>query len=104
MKYLFIITGRCWFQRSYGNTYHTATMEVRDGDGNTVYTNKSGERYGYGDQFVVTATEYLFKAGYLDGLEHYCTGGNESLYLYCERMGYPRPIINTIDVQREGDL
>ena len=104
MKYTFIITGRRWFQKSYGNTYHTATMEVRDENGNTVYTYKSGERYGYGDQFVVTATEYLFKAGYLDGLEHYAHGGTEPLYIYCERLGYPRPIVNTIDVQRERDL
>jgi len=104
MKYLFIITGRRWFQKSYGNTYHTATMEVRDENGNTVYTYKSGERYGYGEQFIVTATEYFFKAGYLDGLEYHSNGSIEPLYRYCERMGYPRPIINTIDVQRERDL
>jgi len=104
MKYLFIITGRRWFQKSYGNTYHTATMEVRDIDGNTVYTYKSGERYGYGEQFITTAMEYLLEAGYLDGLIHYSHGGTEPLYRYCERMGYPRPIINTIDVAREKDL
>lgn len=104
MKYTFIITGRRWFQRSYGNTYYTATMEVRDMDGNTVYTYKSGKRCGYGDQFVYTAMEYLLEAGYLDGIERYGQGGMESLWRYCDRIGNPRPIINTIDVAREKDL
>ena len=104
MKYLFIITGRRWFQRSYGNTYHTATMEVRDEQGNTVYTYKSGERYGYGDSFIQTAMEYFIAAGYLDGLKQHSNGNTEPLYRYCERMSYPKPIINTIDVQREKDL
>ena len=103
-KYLFIITGRRWFQRSYGNTYHTVAMEVRNADGDTVYTHKSGERYGYGEHFIQTAVEYLEKEGYLDGLQHYSHGGNEPLYAYCERMGYQKPIISAIDVTRERDL
>ena len=99
MKYQFIITGRRWLQRSYGNTYHTATMEVRDMDGNTVYTYKSGERYGYGEQFIVTAMEYFIAAGYLPEAAR-----TQCITTFCRDNGYPAPIINTIDVTREKDL
>lgn len=104
MKYLFIITGRRWFQKTYGNTYHTVTMEVRNENGDTVYTYKSGQRYGYGNQFIATAVEYLMDAGYLDGIKIYNSGSRESLWRYCDRVGYPEPIINVLDVAREKDL
>lgn len=55
------ISGRRWFQRSYGNTYHTVTIYK---DGEPVYT--SPRTYGYGDHFLQTAVEWLRKNGYPD--------------------------------------
>jgi hypothetical protein len=57
---LFII-GRRWFQRSYGNTYHT--VEIKD-----VFSQKqiayTDIEYGYGDQYKDTAHRALKKLGY----------------------------------------
>lgn len=48
------ITGRRWFDRRYGNTYHAVTVFFSDG------TSKASEiRYGYGDHYLQTAAEML---------------------------------------------
>ena len=41
------LIGRRWFQKTYGNTYHTVTVLI---DGTEVY--QSPKSYGYGDQYV----------------------------------------------------
>ena len=48
------IEGRRWFQRSHGNTYHTATLHFDDGTSKT-----SDITYGYDDQYLQTAYEMM---------------------------------------------
>jgi len=48
------ISGRRWFQRSYGNTYHTTTLFYADGTSET-----SPRHYGYGDQYLQTAFDMM---------------------------------------------
>lgn len=48
------IIGRRWFDKNYGNTYHTA--EVRQGD---VTLAKSKITYGYGEQCLQTGLDML---------------------------------------------
>jgi hypothetical protein len=77
------IAGRRWFQRSYGNTYHTVTLFY--GDGATV---KSEPRYGYGDAYLQTAFDMM-------GLPY---GGTRVLR---EELGITHDVS---DVERERDL
>lgn len=55
------ISGRRWFQRSYGNTYHTVTI-TRDGE----VVARLGPTYGYGDGYLQTAVDWLKANGYPD--------------------------------------
>lgn len=48
------IEGRRWFQRTYGNTYHTTTLFYDDGS-----QTKSERIYGYGDHYLQTAFEMM---------------------------------------------
>ena len=48
------VQGRRWFQRTYGNTYHTVRVLV---DGREVF--QSEKQYGYGEQYLQTACEWL---------------------------------------------
>lgn len=48
------IEGRRWFQRTYGNTYHTVTVYA-----NGAQVFKSPKAYGYGDQWIQTALDWL---------------------------------------------
>ena len=48
------IEGRRWFQRTYGNTYHTVYIYS---DGECVYS--SPKEYGYDYQYITTALEWL---------------------------------------------
>ena len=50
---------RRWFQRSYGNTYHSCRVYV---DGKEI--GHAPFVYGYGDQWQQTAHDLLTKAGY----------------------------------------
>jgi hypothetical protein len=53
------ITGRRWFQRSYGNTYHTACILF----GNSMRAHLPKE-CGYGEQWQHTAREWLKDNGF----------------------------------------
>lgn len=64
----FHITGRRWFQKSYGITYHTATIGALIGD-NWVEIGKTEMHYGYGGQYLVTAGDWLIKNGWLEDAE-----------------------------------
>ena len=99
MKSLTIV-GRRWFQRSYGNTYHTATVYV---DG--VCIGKTSRQYGYGDQFVQSGFELLESKGYLDACprEKYVHGGAEPPWVWAPRHGITYAY-EVIDVTRERDL
>ena len=52
------IEARRWFQKSYGNTFHSVMVCVND------KILENGFQYGYGDQFFQTAGELLLNAGY----------------------------------------
>jgi hypothetical protein len=52
------IKGKRWFQRSYGNTYHTVKVFV---NGEVL---KSEITYGYGSHYLQTAAELLKENGY----------------------------------------
>jgi hypothetical protein len=54
-----IVVGRRWFQRTYGNTYHTVTIYV---NGESLQTDSV--IYGYGEHYKQTAHNLLVKSGY----------------------------------------
>jgi len=51
-----VIEGRRWFQSTWGNTYHTVSIQI---DGKHVYT--APMEYGYGDQYIQTAERWLIE-------------------------------------------
>lgn len=59
MKTLTIL-GRRWFQKTYGNTYHTADIFV---NGKLIHTLPVA--YGYGEMYLQRAAEWLRQTGYL---------------------------------------
>lgn len=67
-KHKIHIEGRRWFQKTYGNTYHTCSIEI---DGETYYTPKE---YGYGDQYLETALSWLEANGYIEKREIHPNG------------------------------
>jgi hypothetical protein len=86
-----IITGRRWFQRSYGNTYHSATIIVGDHE-----SLSTGIHYGYGDHYLYTALELAKSKGLIpDTLT--------ARSCDCADAGY-RLITSVADVAREKDL
>jgi hypothetical protein len=48
------ISGKRWFQKTYGNTYHTATLHFADGT-----SEKSPLTYGYDEGYLQTAYEMM---------------------------------------------
>ena len=52
------IIARRWFQKSYGNTYHTVTVIVNGKE------LRSDITYGYGTHYLTTAAELLKANGY----------------------------------------
>jgi hypothetical protein len=97
MKSLVII-GRRWFQKTYGNTYHSVDVIV---DGKSI--GRVDFAYGYDGQYRESAKAILGKAGLLPGIESYSHGGTESLFRYCERKRIT--FTDTItDVGRKADL
>lgn len=54
------ISGRRWFQRSYGNTYHTARILV-----GCSFAIQLPKEYGYGDYWAQRCREFLRDAGYV---------------------------------------
>lgn len=54
------IEGRRWFQRTYGNTYHSVRVTV-NGKSHVIPM-----QYGYGEQYLQTAAAYLKSIGAMD--------------------------------------
>ena len=92
------VIGRRWFQKSYGNTYHTAQILV---DG--VPVEGVGRSYGYGDMYLQNAADKLEALGYMPNREHYAHGGATPLWRYCEEHGIVFTC-SVMDVQRQKDL
>jgi len=84
------ISGRRWFQRSFGNTYHT--VSIFD-NGECIHI--SPKTYGYGDQYLQTALAWLTDNGYPQ-----CAGQNGTLFIR-ETLGGTWSVA---DVARERDL
>lgn len=70
------IEGRRWFQKSYGNTYHSVKVNVTLEDG-SVESFDSGMHYGYGEGYDQTALEMMegkyniIVPRYENGMRHY---------------------------------
>lgn len=62
------IEGRRWFQRTYGNTYHSVRIWI---DGEQVATLPY--QYGYGDSFLQTAVDWLKANGKIPATSEYGT-------------------------------
>ena len=60
---LIIIDARRWFDRTYGNTYHSVTVTIKHARRADLVLRVDYE-YGYGEQYLQTAHELLHKAGY----------------------------------------
>lgn len=60
----FAIKGVRWFQKSYGNTYHTTYISALIG-GKWVDLGSTESEYGYGEQYLCTAGKWLIDNGYL---------------------------------------
>ena len=82
------IEGRRWFQRTYGNTYHS--VRIYRGGEQIAHIPFS---YGYGDGFLQTAIDWLRANGYPDA--EYGT-----LYLREVLKG----TYSVVDVTRKADL
>lgn len=92
MKALTVI-GRRWFNKTFGNTYHSVIALV---DGQEVVSIPYA--YGYGNQWEWNALAALKARGLLPGVKEV-----ESLWSYCERMGVIYTSTVT-DVPRKKDL
>ena len=94
----FHIEGRRWFQKSYGNTYHTAAI-YQGG----VRLVKLGPAYGYGEGYLQTAFAWLKT----HGLPEVCAPtANGGVTHYGAQ--YLREVLHSshavTDVSREKDL
>jgi len=60
------IEARCWFDKTYGNTYHSVRLTA-----NGLPIGQVGFTYGYGQMWQYTALEYLKKFGLVDDAVKY---------------------------------
>ena len=91
VKSIYLLARR-WFQRSYGNTYHTCEIWVNDR-----MVHKIPFTYGYGDQWEYNASKWLVDNGFLDRLTSYYVSR------YCRESGIEYNHTVT-DVNRKRDL
>lgn len=82
---MYLITAKKWFQKSYGNTYHSVTV-YRDNE----FLGYILFRYGYGDHYLNTAADIL--------------GISETELRQDIRENPEKYHINVIDVNRKKDL
>jgi hypothetical protein len=96
------IIGRKWFDRTYGNTYHTVEVYV-----NNKFIAKSPITYGYGDHFVQTAFEILQEKGIFKKTgERLGSGIDKDFYEFQTktRRDPGMVLISCTDVTRKRDL
>lgn len=86
------VLGKRWFDRINGNTYHSVQILI---DGLPVH--QIGRTYGYDQQYVQTAKDWLTDNEYLK------SNPAEPLWAACERQGIALYYTAT-DVKRKGDL
>lgn len=85
------IHGKRWFQKTYGNTYHTAEIFI---DGKYIITTPI--KYGNGDQYLQTGYRWLQFMGYV--------GANIRLFTDSPISSAIRATSSVIDVPRKRDL
>ena len=81
------LIGRRWFQKTYGNTYHSVTVLL---DGEPVHN--SGRCYGYGDQYEQTGLDWLQANGHIDRTQH-ANGSHEPMWQYAERADISEEVV-----------
>lgn len=59
MKTLITVIGKRWFQKTYGNTYHSVRVTILDVESGEEQEFYEPFMYGYDDQYRVTATKLL---------------------------------------------
>jgi len=96
MKSITVI-GRRWFERINGNTYHSAEIII---DG--TFVHKIQFAYGYEDQYIQSASEFLEEEGHIK-LEKYNNSGFEMLWSYCKKHNI-KYYATVTDVRRRKDL
>lgn len=89
------VEGRRWFDRTYGNTYHTTEVFVNgESIGITPFA------YGYGEHYLQSAHELLIEKGVLPD-EKTPHGGRPALWRECQRIGYDFTYSVTDGLKRE---
>jgi hypothetical protein len=71
------IEGRLWFDKINGNTYHAVKIEV-----NGQVIKYLSMRYGYGEQYLQTALEYLKSYGLVSEQANHIRELRESADIY----------------------
>lgn len=79
---LIVLIGRRWFDKHAGNTYHDVEIIVHGFKGGFVH-HRTTMAYGYGDQYIDTAVDWLEKRG-LVLLPRYSHGMRKPLRVYCQ--------------------
>jgi len=92
------VRGRRWFQRLYGNTYHTAKVWVNGRHVLTVPYSYGGDR-----MYEDSAHEALIEAGLLPPKKRFKSGGMDVLWDVANKLGieYDAQVEN---VKRKKDL
>ncbi len=91
-----LVIGKRWFQRRYGNTYFSAEIFV-----DHVLVHKIDFRYGYDDQYLWEAFEWLHQEGYIPAQKD--SAARPPPWLICEEIDC-KLIYRAIDVERKKDL
>jgi len=94
------VYGKLWFQKTYGNTYHTAAIDVYGSDNEyPIYSTKSPVKYGYGEQYLQTAIDILQDNGFIKDYDM----TSEPFWKYCERKGI-KLVYSAKDVSKKSQL
>ena len=96
------IIARKWFQKTYGNTYHSVKVYV-----NNKLIGYNSFEYGYGDHYLQTAHKLLQDANiYEDTGKMLGGGGNSDYYNFQQDMRNYRDkfLINVCDVERKKEI
>ena len=86
------VIGKRWFQKSYGNTYHSVSIIVDD-----VEVSYIPFRYGYESSYEQTAAKWLQDNGYIPA------SFSGTLWSYFDEINIPFFSI-AYDVSRKKDL
>ena len=94
------ITGKRWFDRKNGNTYFSCLIWV-----NSERVHHIDYEYGYGNQYLDFATDWLEENEHMPGREYYPGGGGESIFSSARRNPKNFKVACSVaDVGRKKDL